>query len=138
MFLLRIVSTEVNGEKRLMRSNEYYSKRISEMWYSVREAVESKQIRDLPKEVMEEGCQRMFSIVKGNKVEVEPKEDMNERMGKSPDLFDAFAIAIEGARQRGFAIKRIGADKIPSKSKSSLQRLAQETQSLLDKRLIAA
>jgi hypothetical protein len=50
----------------------------------------------------------MFQVVAGNKVEVESKEDMKERVKKSPDLYDWFAIAIEGARQRNFKISRIG------------------------------
>ncbi len=130
---------EENGTKRLVRSNEYYSKRISEMWYSIREAIESHQIRDLPREVMDEGCQRIFSIVKGNKVEVEPKDDMSARIGKSPDLFDALAIAVEGARQRGFTINRIGGGKDTDKKKNSLlQRLDRETTELLNRRQIAA
>jgi hypothetical protein len=29
---------------------------------------------------------------------------MKEKTGKSPDLFDALAIGVEGARQRGFLI----------------------------------
>jgi len=34
--------------------------------------------------------------------------------GRSPDLFDALAIGIEGARQRGFHILRLGSDKFKS------------------------
>ena len=44
----------------------------------------------------------------GNKVEVESKDDMKQRIRKSPDLYDWFAIAVEGARQRNFKIQRIG------------------------------
>jgi len=33
---------------------------------------------------------------------------MKLRVRKSPDLYDWFAIAVEGARQRGFKIQRIG------------------------------
>jgi hypothetical protein len=35
---------------------------------------------------------------------------MKERIKKSPDLYDWFAILVEGARQRGFKIQRIGAE----------------------------
>lgn len=96
------------GGKRLKRCDEHYSKFVTEMWFSTREAIESGQIRELPRSVANEGQLRLFEIVAGNKVEVESKDDMKSRVKKSPDLYDWFAIAIEGARQRGFKIQRIG------------------------------
>jgi hypothetical protein len=98
-----------HGGKRLKRCDEHYSKFVTEMWFSTREAIESGQIRSLPRTVANEGQLRMFEIVSGNRVEVETKDDMKQRIRKSPDLYDWFAIAIEGARQRGFKIQRIGA-----------------------------
>jgi hypothetical protein len=117
-----------------VKSSEYYSKRVSEMWYSVREAIEGKQIRELPHSVMMEGCQRTFRIVKGNKIEVEPKEDMIARLGRSPDLFDALAIGIEGARQRGFKIKRIGDKTVSPQSSIWFTKQYEKTQSFLKSR----
>ena len=102
--------SEKDGRRRLKRCDEHYSKFITEMWFSVRECIESQQMRELPEEVMAEGCWRCYQTVAGDKIEVEPKDDLKERMGKSPDLFDWLAIAIEGARQRGFKIKRVGSD----------------------------
>ena len=99
---------EENGVKRLKRCDEQYSKFVTELWFSVRELIQSNQMRELPKEVMEEGTEREYYPVAGGKDEVEPKEDMKLRMGHSPDLFDCLAVCIEGARQRGFKIERIG------------------------------
>jgi hypothetical protein len=96
-----------NG-KRLKRCDEQYKKFVTEMWYSMREAIESDQVRDLAMEIAREGQCRLFYPVAGNKVEVEPKEDMKERLKKSPDLMDWGCIALEGARQLGFQIERIG------------------------------
>lgn len=96
------------GNKRLKTCREQYSKLISEMWFSTREAIESEQIRGLKKEVAQEGQLRMYSIVSGNRMEVEPKEEMKERVKKSPDLYDWFAIGVETARRLGFKIQRIG------------------------------
>jgi hypothetical protein len=101
---------EKDGRRRLKRCEEHYSKFITEMWFSVRETIESGQMRELPEDVMAEGCWREYKTVAGDKIEVEPKDELKERMGKSPDLFDWLAIALEGARQRGFKIKRLGAD----------------------------
>jgi hypothetical protein len=101
---------DLDGKQRLKTCREHYSKFITEMWFSVRETIQGKQMRELPKDVMEEGCLRIYKMVKGNRYEVESKEDMKERIRKSPDLFDWLAVAVEGARRIGFKIKRIGGD----------------------------
>lgn len=101
---------EKKGVKRLKTCKEHYSKFISEMWFSTRELIESNQCKNLPMSVAREGQWRMFKIVAGNKIEVESKDDMKERIGKSPDEYDWFAIGVEGARRLGFKIERIGRD----------------------------
>ena len=99
---------EKNGERRLKKCSEHYSKFVTEAWFSVRYAIEADQMRELPQDVMLEGCSRKYSMVGGNKIEIEAKDDYKERVGKSPNKFDALAVAVEGARQRGFAIARLG------------------------------
>lgn len=106
--------TDPDGNRRPKRCDEHYSKFVSELWFSTRIAIECNQIRGLTNDVMDEGCARIYEIVGGNKIEVEPKsdpkkkEDLKRRLNKSPDLYDTFAIGMEGARQRGFKIKRLG------------------------------
>lgn len=102
------VLDETRRQKRLKRCDEHYSKFVTEMWFSVRYAIEAEQIRELPVDVMLEGCTREYYTVAGNKIEVEPKDKMRERMGKSPDLFDAAGVLIEGARRLGFQIDKLG------------------------------
>lgn len=96
--------------KRLKTCREHYSKFVTEMWFSVREVIEGDQMRELPEDVMDELSARLYKIVKGNKIEVEPKDDLKERIRCSPDLADFAALSIEGARQRGFRICRLGLD----------------------------
>jgi hypothetical protein len=103
---LFIVDEQMHG-KRLKRCDEHYSKFITEMWFSVRTLIECNQMRELPVDVMLEGCLREYMTVRGNKIEVEPKDKTRERMGRSPDLFDCLAIGVEGARQLGFEIKSL-------------------------------
>ena len=86
---------------------DYYSKRITEFWYSVRLVIEAGQFRGMTEDVMLEGCYREWKTVGANKIEVETKTEMKEKSGRSPDLFDCLAIGVEGARQRGFGIRRI-------------------------------
>ena len=99
---------EENGTRRLKRCDEHYTKGISEYWFSVREAIESGQIRNLDLETIKEGQSRKFTKNNQAKIEVEPKDEMKKRLGRSPDCFDNLAIGIEGCRQRNFKIQRIG------------------------------
>lgn len=99
----RRVSTETDKT-----CDQFYSKFVSELWFSVRLVVESGQFRGMTDEVMNEGCMREWKIVKGNKIEVETKEEMKIKSGRSPDLFDALAAGVEGCRRLGFVITKLG------------------------------
>lgn len=92
------------GQRRLVRANEYYSKRVTEFWFSVRYAIEGRQIRQLPVSVLDELASREWTIVRGNKRELETKDETKERLGRSPDRADAYCITLEGARRLGFNI----------------------------------
>lgn len=98
--------------RRLKICKEEYSKKITEMWFAVKEAVHSEQIREMQKEVAYEGQLRIYKSVSRARIEVETKDDMKERVKKSPDLFDTAAILVEGARRLGFKIQRIGIEKV--------------------------
>ncbi len=87
--------------------HEYYSKRITEMWFSVRMVVESGQFRGMREDVCTEFSQREWKMVSGNRIEVEPKEEMKIKTGRSPDLADAVAVGVYGARQKGFIIQKL-------------------------------
>ena len=83
---------------------EAYGKNVTALWYASRLVVEGKQMRKLPREVAEEGCMREWGVNRSGLVDVEPKEKTKERMGRSPDLWDALVVAIEVARRNGFSI----------------------------------
>ncbi len=104
----QIVSMEIQKPAR-----DYYSKFITELWYSVRLVVESSQFRGMTEEVCTEFSQREWKITQGNKIEVETKEEMKEKTGRSPDLADAVAVGVYGARQKGFVIARAAPEKEP-------------------------
>jgi hypothetical protein len=106
------------GVKRLKRCDEHYSKFVTEMWFSVREAIEAGQIREMTDDVIAEGCSRMYRWVSGDRIEIEAKDEMRKRIGKSPDLFDSLAILVEGARRQGFKIKRLGFVEPPANKRS--------------------
>lgn len=105
---------EPDGTRRLKRCDEEYYDFITELWFSVRYCIEANQMRELPEEFITEGCARIYERVAGNKLAVESKsdpkkkEDLKRRLGHSPDCFDALCIGMEGARQRGFQIAKLG------------------------------
>jgi hypothetical protein len=85
--------------------NKYYSKKITEIWFSVRMIVEAGQFRGMTNGVMREFCSREWTILAGpNLIEVETKAKMKEKIGRSPDLADAVAIGCLGAQRLGFVI----------------------------------
>jgi hypothetical protein len=86
---------------------DYYSKFVSELWYSVALTIQSRQFRGMTEEMMNEGSMREWGIVGANKIEVEPKDKMKVKTGRSPDLFDALVSGVEMARRLGFTISMI-------------------------------
>lgn len=90
-----------------MPCKEYYFNYITELWYSVRYVVEAGQFRGMSEDVLMEFSQREWTVVGKNKIQVEPKAKMKLKTGRSPDLADAVAVGIEGARRLGFVIQHI-------------------------------
>jgi len=122
------VEDTVNGriEKRLKRCDEHYSKFITETYFSVSEAIRSKQVRDLPDEVMKELCLRIYKPYGvGGRIELEPKSGtptkpgFKERIGYSPGYADCAAICVEGARRLGFQIRRLGSEVVVDPNKKN-------------------
>ncbi len=103
---------EKTKQKRLKRCDEHYSKRVSEYHFSVRYAIEARQVRGLTNEVCDELCAREWGRAKGDRYEVETKEDTKIRIGRSPDFGDWAAIIVEGARRLGFQIKRLESEEV--------------------------
>ena len=98
----RKVSREID-----ISCRDYYSKFVSELWWSSRLAIEARQIRGMTEDLVAEGCAREWKSV-GNKTEVESKDEMKLKTSRSPDLYDCFVCGLEGARQQGFMISRLG------------------------------
>ncbi|MEI7985577.1 MAG: hypothetical protein WCI55_08105 [Armatimonadota bacterium] len=126
---------EKSGQLRLKTCNEHYRKRITELWFSVRYVIECGQMRGMTDDVIDEGCMREYRVVGGDaKIEVETKDELKDRMGKSPDLFDWLAIAVEGCRQRGFRIQRLG-ETVENKANSIMSWYVNEQKQNASRRL---
>lgn len=96
------VSSEIRTSCR-----DYYSKFVTELWFSVRMAVEASQFRGMIDEAATEFCQREWMTVSGNRIEIESKADYKLKSGRSPDMADAVAVGLFGARQKGFVITKL-------------------------------
>lgn len=88
-----------------INARDYYDRQVTFLWYRCREVIEARQFRGMTEDVMTEGCFREWGYVGKNKIQVETKEKMKLKSGRSPDLFDALVAGIEGARQRGFVVQ---------------------------------
>lgn len=107
------VSAEID-----MPCHDYYKKLITQIWFSIRLVIISRQFRGLNKDVMWELCAREWKVSPGNKIEVESKIEMKEKTSKSPDLGDSLGLAVFGAIKRGFQITTLRTNQ-PSQQKSN-------------------
>jgi hypothetical protein len=96
--------TEGLKKGELLTCSEIFDKFVTELWFATRYLIEADQLRGLPEDTAKDGYQRLWKLVAGNKMSVEPKKEMKKRLNRSPDLYDAFAVSVEGARRLGFVI----------------------------------
>jgi len=73
---------------------------------------------------------REWSLVSGNKIEIEPKKEMKLRTGYSPDIFDWVACVVEGARRRGFKIVKMANQEEDFENKKFVQDLVDRSRKL--------
>lgn len=98
------VIDEDTGAKRLKRCDEHYSKFVTELWFSIYYLMIGRQIRNVSKEVVAELRRRIWRFVSKQRIEVESKKEMKERLSQSPDLADSLVTGVEGCRRLGFVI----------------------------------
>jgi hypothetical protein len=105
------VFDEKMQQRRLKTCYEQYSKFVTELWFSVRLSAQCRQLRKFPMAAAEEFGRRQWEYVSNDRYELETKDDYKLRWGgESPNNADSVAIAVEGARQRGFQIKAMKSD----------------------------
>jgi len=102
----------------LLPCDEVFGKFVSELWFATRYWIEADQARSLSGEVAKEGYARLWVFKSGNLMDVEPKDEMKLRLGRSPDLWDTVAVAVEGARRLGFKLGKLDNSGKPGGKKS--------------------
>lgn len=86
---------------------DYYFNFVTQLWFQVAMCVQAGQFRGLTEELLTEGSMREWGFAGRNKIQVEPKDKMKLKSGRSPDAFDALVTGVEGALRRGFRIQRL-------------------------------
>jgi len=103
-------------------SKERYPSASSELAYSIRTFLPFiKGLRD--EEVLDQGCERTFEIRTGDKIQVELKMDFKQRIGSSPDKFDALAVLVDLARTMGLGSDILVHPKVAARRNSAQHRI---------------
>lgn len=87
------------SETEFEAAEEGYSNKVSELWYCGKPMLRAEQLKGIHPDLAGEMIARSYRTLNG-KIQVEPKEKMKLRTGKSPDVADAGFIALEVCRQR--------------------------------------
>jgi hypothetical protein len=83
-----------------IKGTEKYTNRVTELWFSGVEYMRASQLKGILPDLAKEMTGRKYTTTAGGKVTVEPKRDYKLRLGRSPDLADAFFLGLDLARQR--------------------------------------
>ncbi len=138
-FIDRRYQDDVSAQRKqgdLLPCSEVFGKFVSELWFAVRYCIEAGQFRGLDEETAKEGYMRLWKLVAGNKMDVEPKPEMKLRLGRSPDAFDCLVVGLEGARRLGFKLGSLDAQQDKPKS-NWLRRLGRELNELRESSALA-
>jgi hypothetical protein len=81
-------------------SFELYDRRVTELWYSCKQMLKSGQLKGLCHEAIAGFCFRTY-FIKNRKIQIQTKDEMKLKFGKSPDHADAVSVLVEVARQNG-------------------------------------
>lgn len=74
--------------------SEYVNKRAEAWFYVAREVTEGRVALPDDDSLLEELCEVLYFYNSRGKIQLEKKEDVKERLGRSPDRADAFIISV--------------------------------------------
>lgn len=96
-------STRPVSYEDLRPSCDVYDRKVTELWFSAREFLQSGQLRGIDGWTAKEFCSREFSDEK-RKITLQTKRDMKAVYGASPDIADCTVILIDVARSSGINV----------------------------------
>jgi hypothetical protein len=85
-------------------SDQLFDRFVSELWWAGRAWMEEGLVGNVTssfKTLREQLSARQYETVKDKKISIEPKKEMKERLGYSPDEADAFVMLVELLRRKG-------------------------------------
>lgn len=85
-------------------AKEIYDRKVTELWFSIREFIEADIIRNLDDQTALQLCQRKHSpkgTGQGKRISLEKKDDMKARGLSSPNDADALGFGIHLLREKG-------------------------------------
>lgn len=80
-------------------ASERYADRPSELWFSGHPLLRTEQLKGINPDLAADMVSRSFKEVNG-KIQIEKKDIMKQRIGRSPDIADAGFCCLDVARQR--------------------------------------
>jgi hypothetical protein len=108
-------------------AKDEYDRKVTELWYSIREFIQAEALRGLDDDTAIELCSRFFEV-RGSgasqRISIETKEKMKERGLDSPDKGDSLAVYVELCRRKGIAATIPGAATPKTGEKSPLEEFA--------------
>jgi hypothetical protein len=122
----------VSAENKQTRACEVYANRVTELWCSIRAFMRAGQIRGISPDLGQELTSRKMKHIKSGAVlkqQVETKEDMRARTGKSPDAADSALILLELARSK-FHFRPAGKNNAPVNERRNWKSFVQRMGSL--------
>lgn len=108
-------------------ASEVYDRKVTELWFSVRQFVMGQQIGGLTVIDCQELTSRQYTDEK-RKIKLDTKADCKKKIGRSPDYGDSVALAVELARRLGASAGTAG----PTNSSRDWLAKAKEYASIYD------
>jgi|TARA_E500000305_G_scaffold111552_1_gene125277 hypothetical protein len=87
----------------LRPAKEVYDRRVTELWFTAREYLQSGQLRGIDPWTAKEFCSREFEDER-RKLKLQTKRDMKAVYGMSPDIADCTVILTEVAKRSGIGV----------------------------------
>ena len=116
---------EVTGKPQV--GKELFHNMASELCFAARYFLECEQLKGITSDLAWEMTQRKYAR-RTRKIIIESKTDMKKRIGKSPDLFDSFAVGLFVARKVFGAMA--GSEAIAEKKRLNTESFKKLKQSL--------
>ena len=97
------------GDGKLVPAKQLFDRHVSELWMSYRLAVQNRSIRgfNITSKASQQFCERKVIQDEKRRFKVERKEEMKDRIKRSPDQADSRALCLRAARSAGLS-KAVG------------------------------